>query len=68
MHFIWYNPEAQTYKYGNQIDFNTDIESSDNPRAYTVLMEFDGAVNNIADKIIQQLNIANSQVNIKLAS
>ena len=68
MHFIWFNPEVQTYKYGNQLDFNSDIESSENARAFTVLMEFDSESNELADKIIQQLNTANAQMNIKLAS
>lgn len=68
MHFIWFNPDHNEYKYGNTVDFNGDIESAENPKAYTVLMEFDAEAKNLADKIILELNIANTQSVVKLAS
>lgn len=68
MHFIWYNPDLSEYKYGNVADFNNEIESAYNPRAYTVLMEFDKDVEDLASKIIQQLNIANVQSIVGIAS
>ncbi|WP_420582658.1 hypothetical protein [Reichenbachiella sp.] len=68
MHFIWYNPDLNEYKYGNVAAFNLDIETANNPRAYTVLMEFDKDSKEMAYKIIEQLNIANTQSIVRLAS
>jgi len=68
MHFIWYNPELRQYKYGNVTDFNVEIDHANNPRAYTVLMEFDKNSKSLAGKIIRQLNIANTQSIVQLAS
>ncbi|UXX80918.1 hypothetical protein N7E81_07375 [Reichenbachiella carrageenanivorans] len=68
MHFIWYNPDLREYKYGNVADFNNEIERAYNPRAYTVLMEFDKNAEHLACKIIQQLNIANTQSIVGIAS
>lgn len=68
MHFIWFNPDLNEYKYGNVAAFNLEIESANNPRAYTVLMEFDKDSADMASKIIEQLNIANSQSVVRLAS
>lgn len=68
MHFIWYNPDRREYKYGNVAAFNIEIERANNPRAYTVLMEFDKDSKQLAYKIIEQLNIANTQSIVRLAS
>ncbi|MEO9965395.1 MAG: hypothetical protein ABJF11_06390 [Reichenbachiella sp.] len=68
MHFIWYNPDLCEYKYGNVASFNTEIEGAQNPKAYTVLMEFDKDSKSLASKIIQQLNIANTQSIVRIAS
>lgn len=67
MHFIWYNPDLSEYKYGNVAAFNGEIESANNPKAYTVLMEFDKDSQLLANKIIQQLNIANTQSVVRMA-
>lgn len=68
MHFIWYNPDLNEYKYGNVAAFNVEIETANNPKAYTVLMEFDKDSNGLANKITQQLNIANTQSIVRIAS
>ncbi|MEO9805665.1 MAG: hypothetical protein ABJF04_20575 [Reichenbachiella sp.] len=68
MHFIWYNPDLNEYKYGNVAAFNIEIERANNPKAYTVLMEFDKDSNDLANKITQQLNIANTQSIVRIAS
>lgn len=68
MHFIWYNPDLGEYKYGNVAAFNTEIKEAQYPKAYTVLMEFDRDSEDLANKIIRQLNIANLQSIVRIAS
>jgi len=68
MHFIWYNPDLNEYKYGNVSAFNLEIERANHPRAYTVLMEFDKNSGELAYKVSEQLNIANTQSVVRLAS
>lgn len=64
MQLIWFNADAQEYKVGLEGDYRTDSSNSNNPEAYTVLMEFEEHSNSLAKKIMLQLNRANTQRNM----
>lgn len=61
MQLIWYNADAKEYKVGFEKDYKVDSQKSNNPDAYTVLMEFEEKSGSLASKIMRQLNRATSQ-------
>lgn len=58
MHLIWYNSISKKYEYGSSTEFRTLKSNSEEGDALTVLMEFPGDDKALANKIIEELNIA----------
>lgn len=61
MKLIWYNSMDKKYEYGSSRDYKSMKVSSNNPEAFTILMEFTGEEHDVASKIIHELNIANDE-------
>ena len=61
MHLIWYNSVERVYEYGSSKVFRTVKEKSDHGEALTILMEFANDDPVLANKVINELNIAKSE-------
>lgn len=61
MHLIWYNSIERKYEYGSSREYKSLKSNSNNPNAYTILMEFTGNDQALANKIMNELNVANQE-------
>jgi len=63
MYLIWYNPDKEVYEKGNEEEYQRIRASSFNSNGFNVLYEFNKSTKQIADKILNSLNIARESEN-----
>lgn len=61
MHLIWYNGKTSEYEYGDVISFQQKKSKDGSADNFTVLMEFPGDDEELASKLIEELNQAKDE-------
>jgi hypothetical protein len=64
MNYIWYNPQDKTYQVGNEMEYNLQRAHSSSPDDIVILYELDEVTNRLAEKIVNELNSVNIDVNV----
>jgi len=59
---IWYNADLKKYKFGNALEYTEEVETSTDPRSFSVLMELEGSSRSLAGKVIRQLNVLENKL------
>jgi len=61
MLIIWYNTDLKKYRFGNALEYTEEVETSDDPRSFSLLMELESSRSH-ASKVIEQLNVMETRL------
>lgn len=61
MHLIWFNGTNNSYEYGDISRYQSEKMKADNIDKFTVLMEFSSDDDDLATKVIEELNQTNDE-------
>jgi len=61
MHLIWYNGKTSEYEYGDVNSYQLKRSKEENTDNFTVLMEFPSDDEELASKLIEELNQAKDE-------
>lgn len=64
MQIIWYNSELKKYQHGNIEEFETTQSRFKSQNSLTVLMELPLGDQNLANKVISELNVEDVEHNL----
>ncbi|UXP33060.1 hypothetical protein N6H18_03695 [Reichenbachiella agarivorans] len=62
MNIIWYNSELKAYSTGSSADYIKQITAAQSPSSLIILMKFDSKSKNLANKVLKQLNLVNTEM------